>query len=156
MLPNAHCLLALQGIVAADAPLEMLISGMAQDGVEAAAAEAAYEPASEGSSGGAGDSDSEGGGEGTGSASSPGESGSTVTNSQLVATCLLLLSMVRSAYISGRAQPAAAFLRRVAQLASEGSEASWFAQLLLRPALLLLSKVLPTTPLVRGRAAAGG
>ena len=142
----------MQGIVAADAPLVMLVFGMAQDGVEAAATEAASEPASEsGSEEGAGSaaSDGEGGEEGTGAASGPSESGGASTNSRLVAMCLLLRSMVRSAYISGSPQPAVAFLRRFAQLASEGSEATWFAQLLLRPTLLLLSKVLPTIPLVR-------
>lgn len=159
----------LQGVVAADAPFVELIVSMAQEGAAAAAAEAAGETASL-SSGAGSSSSSSGSKEGEegqssagwaneGSEEDAGAAGSPVEGSEegkaspfhyspLVATCLLLRSMARSAYTTSRKEPAVGFLRRFVQLAGAGSEVAWFAQRLLHPMLLLLPKVLPGVPLV--------
>ncbi|PRW56260.1 hypothetical protein C2E21_4941 [Chlorella sorokiniana] len=122
-------------------------------------AEAAPNEASEqghekgaGAAGGVSEDNAEGGEEGAGAADSCSESsregeGSCFHSSSLVASCLLLRSMARSAYTTAKAEPAVGFLRRFVQLAGTGSEVAWCAQLLLRPVLLVLSKVLPTVPL---------
>lgn len=152
----ASAMLLPQGIVAADARLVELLVGMAQEQSDAAAgpppAAAAEIQAiavqGEGSSsereGSSGDE------EGSGVAVAAGdtdEGGPAWGDSRLAAACLLLRSMARSAYITGKAEPATAFLRRFTQLA--GTEGAWFAQLLLHPVLLLLSQAVSPLPLVR-------
>lgn len=138
--------------MAADARLVEVLVGMAQEQAAAAAAVAAA--AAEGNEEEesiCGEGEASGGGERCSQvAAGAGGSGCgapTWEASRLAATCLLLRSMARSAYITGRPEPAAAFLRRFAQLA--GTEGAWFAQLLLQPVLLLLSRTVSVLPPVR-------